>query len=54
MRGGDKHRQISEFEVSLVYRASSRTARAAQRNLVVSKKKKERKKEKYIFSYFRE
>ena len=27
-------RQISEFEVSLVYRESSRAARATQRNLV--------------------
>jgi hypothetical protein len=31
---GGKGRQISEFEASLVYRMSSRTARATQRNLV--------------------
>ena len=31
---GRKGRQISEFEGSLVYRVSSRTARATQRNLV--------------------
>jgi hypothetical protein len=29
---------ISEFEASLVYRVSSRTARATQRNLVSKKK----------------
>jgi hypothetical protein len=37
-------RQISEFEASLVYRVSSRTARATQRN-PVSKKPKKKKKE---------
>jgi hypothetical protein len=42
---GGRGRQISEFEASLVYKVSSRTARATQRN-PVSKKKKERKKEK--------
>jgi hypothetical protein len=35
-------RRISEFEASLVYKVSSRTARAIQKN-PVSKKKKERK-----------
>jgi hypothetical protein len=30
---GGRGRQISEFEASLVYRVSSRTARATQRNL---------------------
>jgi hypothetical protein len=41
-------RRISEFEASLVYRVSSRTARATQRNPVSKnqKKKKKRKKEK--------
>jgi hypothetical protein len=33
-------RWISEFEASLVYRMSSRTARTAQRNPVSKKKKK--------------
>jgi hypothetical protein len=33
-------RRISEFEASLVYRVSSRTARATQRNPVSKKKKK--------------
>jgi hypothetical protein len=32
---GGKGRQISEFEASLVYRVSSRTARATQRNPVL-------------------
>jgi hypothetical protein len=31
---GGRDRQISEFEVSLVYKMSSRTARATQRNPV--------------------
>jgi hypothetical protein len=45
---GGRGRPISEFEASLVYRVSSRTARATQRNPVSKKKKKkkERKKEK--------
>jgi hypothetical protein len=37
---GGKGRQISEFEASLVYRVSSRTARAIQRNPVSKKKTK--------------
>jgi hypothetical protein len=36
---GGKGRWISEFKASLVYRVSSRTARATQRNLVSKKKK---------------
>jgi hypothetical protein len=39
---GGRGRWISEFEASLVYRVSSRTARATQRNLVSEKKKRER------------
>jgi hypothetical protein len=42
---GGRGRRISEFKASLVYRMSSRIARATQRN-PVSKKKKKRKKEK--------
>jgi hypothetical protein len=51
---GGRGRGISEFKVSLVYRVSSRTARATQRNPVSEKqnqtpppqkRKKERKKE---------
>jgi hypothetical protein len=34
---GGRGRQISEFEASLVYRVSSRTARATQRNPVSEK-----------------
>jgi hypothetical protein len=37
---GGRVRQISEFEASLVYKVSSRTARAIQRNPVSKKKKK--------------
>jgi hypothetical protein len=37
---GGKGRWTSEFEVSLVYKVSSRTARATQRNPVSKKKKK--------------
>jgi hypothetical protein len=43
---GSRGRQISEFKVSLVYKVSSRTARATQRNPVSEKeRRKERKKE---------
>jgi hypothetical protein len=38
---GGRGRQISEFKASLVYRVSSRTARAVQRN-PVSKNKKQK------------
>jgi hypothetical protein len=44
---GGRGRQISEMEANLVYRVSSRTARATQRNLVSNKqqqKERERKK----------
>jgi hypothetical protein len=37
---GGRGRWIFEFEVSLVYRVSSRTARATQRNPVLKGKKK--------------
>jgi hypothetical protein len=37
---GGRGRQISEFEASLVYRVSSRTARATQRNPVSKQNKK--------------
>jgi hypothetical protein len=39
---GGRGRWISEFEASLVYRVSSRTARAIQRNPVWKKQKKVR------------
>ena len=37
---GGRGRQISEFEASLVYRVSSKTSRAIQRNPVSREKKK--------------
>jgi hypothetical protein len=43
---GGRGRQISEFEASLVYRVSSRTASVTQRNPVLKIKKKRKKKEK--------
>ena len=36
---GGRDRQISEFEASLVYKVSSRTARATQRNPVLKNQK---------------
>jgi hypothetical protein len=43
---GGRGRQISEFEAILVYKVSSRTARATQRNSVSKKEKKRKEKEK--------
>jgi hypothetical protein len=40
---GGRGRRISEFKASLVYRVSSRIARAIQRNPVKKKKKKKKK-----------
>jgi hypothetical protein len=45
---GGRGRRISEFEASLVYKVSSRTARATQRN-PVSKNQKEKKIKKELF-----
>jgi hypothetical protein len=49
--GGQRHsggrgRWISEFEVSLVYRVSSRTARATTEKPCLEKKKRKKRKEK--------
>jgi hypothetical protein len=41
---GDRGRQISEFEASLVYRVSSRTARTTQRNPFSKKQNKTKQK----------
>jgi hypothetical protein len=41
---GGKVKQISEFEASLLYKVSSRTARAIQRNPVSGKKIEKNKK----------
>jgi hypothetical protein len=43
---GGRGRQISEFEASLVYRVSSRTARATQRNPVSKNKQTNKNKNK--------
>jgi hypothetical protein len=43
---GGRGRQISEFEASLVYKVSSRAARAVQRNPVSRKKKNKQTKTK--------
>jgi hypothetical protein len=43
---GGRDRWISEFEASLVYKLSSRTAKTIQRNLVSKKPKKKKKKKK--------
>jgi hypothetical protein len=43
---GGRGRRISEFEASLVYRVSSRTAGEIQRNAVSKKKKKKKTKNK--------
>jgi hypothetical protein len=40
---GGRGRQISEFKASLVYKVSSRTAKATQRNPVSKKPKKKKK-----------
>jgi hypothetical protein len=45
-RGGGIGRQISEFEASLVYKVSSRTARATQRNPVSKTKQNKTKQNK--------
>jgi hypothetical protein len=46
---GGRGRQISEFEVSLVYKVSSRTARAIQRN-PVSKNQTNKQTKKVVLS----
>jgi hypothetical protein len=43
---GGRGRRISEFEASLVYKMSSRTARATQRNPVSKKPKRKKKRKK--------
>jgi hypothetical protein len=43
---GGRGRQISEFKASLVYKVSSRTAKAIQRNPVSKKKQKQKQKQK--------
>jgi hypothetical protein len=43
---GGRGRRISEFKASLVYRVSSRTARATQRNPISKNPKQKKEKEK--------
>ena len=43
---GGRNRWSSEFEASMVYRVSSRTARAIQRNCVLEKNKSKKLKKK--------
>jgi hypothetical protein len=43
---GGRGKQISEIKASLVYKVSSRTARATQRNLVSKNQRGEKKKRK--------
>jgi hypothetical protein len=45
---GGRDRWISEFEASLIYRVSSRTARATQRHPISKNQKKKKEKEKKI------
>ena len=45
---GGRSRRISEFEASLVYKVSSRTARAIQRNPVSKNQKKKKKKKRFM------
>jgi hypothetical protein len=47
---GGRGRQISDFEASLVYRVSYRTARATQRN-PVSKQTNTTEKEKHLYQF---
>jgi hypothetical protein len=44
LHSGGRGRQISEFEASMVYKVSSRTARDIQRNPVSEKPQKRKKK----------
>jgi hypothetical protein len=47
---GGRGRQISELEASLVYRVSSRTTRATQRNPVSKKQNKTKQNKKTLVS----
>jgi hypothetical protein len=49
---GRRGRWISEFEASLVYRVSSRIARATQRNPVSTKTKQNKKSIQYSYFLF--
>jgi hypothetical protein len=49
---GGRGRQISEFKASLIYRVSSRTARATQRNPVSEKTNKQTNKQQNVYVFF--
>jgi hypothetical protein len=52
---GGRSRQISEFEVSLVYRVTSRTSRATQRNPISknnNNNKNKNKKDLFIYLFY--
>jgi hypothetical protein len=48
---GGRGRQISEFKASLVYKVSSRTARAIQRNPVSEKNKTKQNKKTCLYNF---
>jgi hypothetical protein len=50
---GGRGRRISEFEASLVYRVSSRTARSTQRNPVSKNKNKTKQKNRIARAIYR-
>jgi hypothetical protein len=49
---GGRGRRISELEASMVYKVSSRTARATQRNPVLKNQKKKKKEEEVMEWFF--
>jgi hypothetical protein len=51
---GCRGRWITEFEASLVYRVSSRSARATQRNPVLKKKQKQKQKKMVLKTFITE
>jgi hypothetical protein len=51
---GGRGRRISEFKASLVYRVSSRTARASQRNPVSKNKNKNKSVKLFPYEIFTE
>jgi hypothetical protein len=48
---GGRGRQISEFEASLVYRVSSRTARATEKPCLEKQKQTNKQTNKKVFSF---
>jgi hypothetical protein len=50
--GRQRQADLSEFEASLVYRVSSRTSRATQRNSVIKLLLKKKKRNQRFFFFF--